>query len=493
MKRFASAFCLLLAAVLLAAMPKPAHAAVSWTLDGGVLTVSGSGAMADYPAAADAPWYSRRAEITKIVVQSGVTSIGDNSFTWCENATSVSIPDGVISIGKNAFWGCAALKTISLPSSLEYIGTCAFFKSGLTAVSIPEKVTELEQGVFGQCESLQNVTLHDGITVIRKDAFSRCYALSRISLSAGLESIGEHAFFACVLLQELEFGEELTQIGSAAFYGCGQLSKLTFKGSAPNLAEDAFLGLTATISYPTHDKSWENVAGNSYGGDITWNMGCQHNYASVFTPPTCEDEGYSTFTCTLCGHSYVGLYVDALGHSFTNYISDGNATVEADGTKTAHCDRGCGATDTVVDAGSRLPAAITSNVYKIGEETVRCVPVQTTVEAFKKNIHQKTIRIVKDGEEVAADAPIGTGMVVQLLAGDQVVGGWLIIVTGDVNGDGQLSVTDMIAVKAHVLQKNMLSGVHAQAADTSGDHNVSITDFIQIKAHILGKSQITPN
>lgn len=492
MKKLAGIVCCLLLVALLA-LPKNVHAAVNWTLDGGVLTISGTGTMTDYMAASDAPWYSRRAEITKIVVQKGITSVGDNSFTWCEHVTEVALPDGLTRIGKNAFWGTTALKTVALPNSLEYIGTCAFFKSGLTAITIPQKVTELEQGVFGQCQSLQAVNLHDGITVIRKDAFSRCYAMGQISLPAGLESIGEHAFFACVLLQELEFGAELVSIGPAAFYGCSQLCKLTFKGSAPNLAENAFLGLTATISYPTQDESWDTVAGGSYGGDITWDMGCRHSYDSVFTPPTCEMQGYSTFTCTLCGHSYVGLYVDALGHSFTNYISDGNATVDADGTKTAYCDRGCGATDTMVDVGSRLPATITSDVYKIGEETVRSVPLGVTAAEFAANIHQKSIRILKDGAPVSADTCIGTGMVVQLLSGDQVVGGWIIIVTGDVNGDGQLSITDMIAVKAHVLQKNMLSGVFAQAADTSGDHNISITDFIQIKAHILKKNQITPN
>jgi hypothetical protein len=74
-----------------------------------------------------------------------------------------------------------------------------------------------------------------------------------------------------------------------------------------------------------------------------------------------------------------------------------------------------------------------------------------------------------------------------------VIGAWIIIVTGDCNGDGKISVTDMLAIKAHLLQKSTLSGIFAQAADTNADHNISITDFIQIKASILGKSQIKPN
>jgi hypothetical protein len=51
----------------------------------------------------------------------------------------------------------------------------------------------------------------------------------------------------------------------------------------------------------------------------------------------------------------------------------------------------------------------------------------------------------------------------------------------------------MLAVKAHVLNKNQLTGAAAEAADTNGDGNISITDFIQIKAHILEISSVTPN
>lgn len=493
MKKLHIFFAALLLAVFAAVfLPPRAEAAVGYTLEDGVLTVTGDGPMSDYATAADAPWHARRAEITRIVVKSGITAIGSNSFTWCENVTVVSLPDGLLSIGKNSFWGCAALEEISLPDTLEHMGTCAFFKSGLRTVSIPAGVTVLEQGIFGQCQQLKAVTLPDTLEAIHKDAFSRCYALQQLALPASLETVGEHAFFACVQLAELTFPENLNRIDSAAFYGCGNLTVLRFAGPAPTLAEDAFLGLAAVVYYPTHEESWQAVSGNPYGGEITWASACDHSFTSVFTPPTCEEKGYSTFTCALCGYSYQDLFVDALGHSFTNYISDGNATVDADGTKTAHCDRGCGATDTIADEGSRLYGGITSDVYTIDEETLHAVPVGTTAADFRENIHQKSIRILKNGQQISDSTSIATGMVVQLLTEDRVVGAWVIIVTGDVNGDGSLSVTDMLSVKAHLLKKTLLDGIFAQAADTSGDHAISITDFIQIKAHILGKSQVIP-
>lgn len=484
---------ILLAALLLVnlLLPVRAEGSVDWTLESGILTISGQGPMADYQTAAAAPWYSRRAEITAIVIQDGITAIGSNSFTFCDNLTSLTLPQGLLSIGRNAFWGCGKLQQAALPDSLEYMGTCAFFKTGLTGITVPAGVTVLEQGVFGQCADLKTATLPDTLVAIHKDAFSRCYRLENLALPAGLETVGEHAFFACVKLRELTFSQNLTSIGLAAFYGCSNLAVLRFTGSAPKLSELAFLGISATVHYPTQDDSWAAVAGRSYGGTITWADGCTHAYTQVFTEPTCEKRGYTTFTCSICGHSYTDLFVDPLGHSFTQYIPDGNATADADGTKTAHCDHGCGQTHTVADEGSRLPPNLTSDVYQIEEETIHAVPVGTTAAKFCGNIHQKDIQLLKNGQPLSDTDTVSTGTVVQLLRGAQVVRAWVVIVTGDLNGDGTVTITDMLMAKAHILKKTTLEGIFAQAADTNGDHGISITDYIQIKAHILGKNQIT--
>ena len=81
-------------------------------------------------------------------------------------------------------------------------------------------------------------------------------------------------------------------------------------------------------------------------------------------------------------------------------------------------------------------------------------------------------------------------MTVKWMSGSTVKATYTLIVTGDTNGDGQITVTDMIAIKAHILGKSKLSGVNATAGDTNGDGSISITDFIQVKAKILGKGNI---
>ena len=85
-----------------------------------------------------------------------------------------------------------------------------------------------------------------------------------------------------------------------------------------------------------------------------------HSYEATVTEPECEAAGYTTYRCTGCQDQYVDAQVPALGHSFTNYVSDNNADCLQDGTQTAVCDR-CDVTDTQV-----LPGSATGHQYDSG-------------------------------------------------------------------------------------------------------------------------------
>ena len=183
----------------------------------------------------------------------------------------------------------------------------------------------------------------------------------------------------------------------------------------------------------------------------------------------------------------------ALGHSFTNYVSDGNATTEADGTKTALCDRNCGAKDTVTDVGSKIEVSdITSDKYTVSGGFIQGISINTTVNGLVSSVNEREfVKVVdKNGNAVSGTTLLGTGMKVQLVSGGKVIKEVIVVVTGDTNGDGKITVTDMIAVKSHLLNKSALSGAAAKAGDANNDNGISITDFIRIKAHILGKSSV---
>lgn len=79
-----------------------------------------------------------------------------------------------------------------------------------------------------------------------------------------------------------------------------------------------------------------------------------HKFIKTNTvPPTCTTVGYDVYTCERCGNTYNDNYINASGHSFTNYVLDGNATCTQDGTMTAKCDK-CNETNTITAPGSKL-------------------------------------------------------------------------------------------------------------------------------------------
>src|SRR5574344_2446305 len=130
---------------------------VSWVLVDHTLTISGAGAMADY---GTTPWDAYLSNITSVVIESGVTSIGNYAFKNCSVLSSVSIPSGVTSIGASAFAWCSALTSVSIPSGVTSIGSYAFQGcSGLTSVSIPRGVTSIGTRGFEGCSGLTTITV----------------------------------------------------------------------------------------------------------------------------------------------------------------------------------------------------------------------------------------------------------------------------------------------------------------------------------------------
>lgn len=128
--------------------PVAADAEQGWSLQDGTLVITAQGAMQDYDSAAQTPWFKDRAEIRKIVVQQGVTTIGDYAFYGCENVTSVTLPDTVTQIGKLAFYGCKDLRTLTVPDSVLVVEDYAFAEAGLQSIVFRGSAPVLGAGIF---------------------------------------------------------------------------------------------------------------------------------------------------------------------------------------------------------------------------------------------------------------------------------------------------------------------------------------------------------
>lgn len=88
----------------------------------------------------------------KTVIPNSVTSIGNSSFAYCSDITSITIPNSVKNIELSAFFSCSGLTTIVFPNSVTTIGGYAFQGcSGLTSITIPNSVKSIGDNAFSYC------------------------------------------------------------------------------------------------------------------------------------------------------------------------------------------------------------------------------------------------------------------------------------------------------------------------------------------------------
>ena len=251
---------------------------LNWNLTkAGTLTISGNGAMPDFNSAEEHPWEKNSSKIRKVVIEPGVTNIGDgvflnssvlsveiptsvtaignnafngssiisvtipsnvntigdSAFRKCANLSSVTVSDGVKTIEQNAFHACNSLKTIALPASIEKVGTAAFFECTdlISATFAPsDKQVALGDNLFSKCDYLMGVTLPKYANQMGAGMFMNCRRLSGVEIPKGIESIGESTFASCSGFTTVIIPDSVTRIERSAFQGTA-LNNIYFAGT----------------------------------------------------------------------------------------------------------------------------------------------------------------------------------------------------------------------------------------------------------------------
>ena len=260
---------------------------VTYTYDAStkVLTIRGTGDMYDYNSYDDTPFYSDIYRDAKtVIVEEGVTSIGNHAFDSFVYMTSLSLPDSLISIGSCAF------------------ETCVY----LSEITIPANVTSIQYDTFLECDSVASITVASGNTkydsrdncnaIIETASNKLIYGCASTVIPQGIKTIGEDAF--CFKdVNNIIIPRSVTKIESGAFEYCRFLSDVYFEGS---------------------EAEWNAITIQSRNDELVnatihYNY---HNYVAVVTEPTCITRGYTTYSCTLCGKTYKDNYINALGHNY---------------------------------------------------------------------------------------------------------------------------------------------------------------------------------
>ncbi len=217
--------------------------------------------------------------ITSIKIPSSVTTIGNSAFVGCKVLEKVEFSEMLTSIGHSVFNGCNALKEINLPQSLSWLdpgafthantlekitvseqnpyysvdeyGALYYCKTELVwypvlsenkSYTIPQGVTKLNNYIFGNAISLEEVVLPSTVSKIPSGAFRGCSGLKSITIPKEVTEIEAEAFISCDNLTQVIFeeGSALTSIGVRAFQGCKNLRGITVPDSVTTIKSEAF-------------------------------------------------------------------------------------------------------------------------------------------------------------------------------------------------------------------------------------------------------------
>ena len=255
-------------------------AGLEWKLTkAGTLTISGKGVMpSDFSGPSDQPWYSYSSQIRKIIIEEGVTTvgnsafygngalsveipssvteigrsafyessliyasipgnvktIGDDAFRGCPNLTSVTVSEGVETIGQRAFQGCVKLASADLPASIKEMGAGGFYNcTALMSVEFAagnRNTVTMGENLFTECWYLHEVTMPEKIDCISKGMFQNCLIFPGLEIPQGVEIIDESAF-ASSGVSVLVIPDSVTDINTGAFSACNSLTAIYFTGT----------------------------------------------------------------------------------------------------------------------------------------------------------------------------------------------------------------------------------------------------------------------
>ena len=223
----------------------------------GTLYIKGTGAMQDYNwnynettkiVTTGAPWHdSHSASVKKLVVEDGITSIGNEAFSDCESLVSAELAEGITSIGDGTFTACRDLEKINIPNSVTSIGYDAFYSCwALTSLELPSGLSKLESSAVS-FTAIKELTVPHGVKVV--DSYLAAYNdnLTTVTLEEGVEEIWHRAFWGCEKLNNITIPRSVKKIEGEAFLECTSLKSVTISKNC-NVASDAFPS-TVQINY----------------------------------------------------------------------------------------------------------------------------------------------------------------------------------------------------------------------------------------------------
>ena len=216
----------------------------------GILTIKttqDSEPMPNFINASNTPWYTVRSVIVSIILEVGISTIGDFAFYGLDKLTSVTIPNSVTNIGISSFQDCSSLTYITIPNSVLTIGYYAFTDCiDLKSITIPDLILSISALTFQRCINLSSVTIGNSVKVIQNGAFEDCKSLTSVTIPNSVITIQNGAFRNCSNLTSVTIPNSVATIGDRTFSNCTQLKDITVNWIIPlSITNNVFQGVRA--------------------------------------------------------------------------------------------------------------------------------------------------------------------------------------------------------------------------------------------------------
>lgn len=243
-------------------------------------------------------------DVKKVVIKSGVTSIGRSAFVGCEDLVEVVIPEGVKDIGRYAFGNCVSLKKADIPAS----------------------ATAFDFRIFEGCTSLEKINIHPNNPSYRNDVYGVAYTRQSKTLSKfpagskvtsyvvedGTKTIDVEAFSHSKSLKAVALPESATLIAKGAFVDCGNLESIIINKNVRSVVQGAFNNCNKLkdVYYTGSKAQWQSISIDSTGtapltsAKIHYN----HNAGKIMKPAKVTAES-TTSTITLNWTAVAGASV----------------------------------------------------------------------------------------------------------------------------------------------------------------------------------------
>lgn len=351
-----------------------------------------------------------------------VTGIGYDAFYECDKLTSITIPKSVNYIEEYAFYGCTSLTEVKVNSANECysdIDGVLFDKDAVYliyypegragAYDIPESVEYIDFCAFNLCIYLTEIFIPSKVEYLDTLSFVLCSSLEAINISGNNEfykSIDGLVFskdaselLGCPVGKSGAYPvpESVTAIAWYAFYNCVLITEITMTDNVKSIGESAFFGcpslLCVTVPY-----SVENIGYEAFGF-------------------YCNDE----YDIVKVENFLIRCVYESAAHDYA--IENGFACefFEPD----------------------RLIVKSDSNLYLDRDSgTITGYKGKQTSEAFLSRFVNKNVEVCKDGEKLPDGAFVSTGCVLEFFNESETIESYTIIISGDVDRDGEISVRD---------------------------------------------------